>query len=40
VVKVLNPDALVPKADAIKSDIMERFEEEREKRKALFQVNI
>jgi hypothetical protein len=34
-VKLLNPDALVPKADTIKNDIMETFEEERKKRKGL-----
>ena len=39
-VKVLNPDALVPKADTIKRDVMENFEEERKKRKSLLQVNI
>jgi hypothetical protein len=38
-VKVLNSDARVPKADSIKKDIMESFEEERQKRKILFQVN-
>ena len=38
-VKVLNSDAIVPKADSIKKDIMECFEEERKKRKILFQVN-
>jgi hypothetical protein len=38
-VKLLNPDALVPKADTIKNDIMETFEEERNKRKVLLQVN-
>jgi hypothetical protein len=38
-VKVLNSDALVPKADTIKRDIMESFEEEQEKRKILLQVN-
>ncbi len=37
-VKVLNSNALVPKADTIKKDIMESFEEERNKRKILFQV--
>ncbi|CAB5349096.1 unnamed protein product [Rhizophagus irregularis] len=36
-VKVLNSDALVPKADTIKKDVMESFEEERKKRKILFQ---
>ena len=39
-VKVLNSDALVPTADTIKRGIMENFEEERKKRKILFQVNI
>lgn len=39
-VKVLNSDALVPKADTIKRDIMENFEEEQKKRKILLQVNI
>jgi hypothetical protein len=39
-VKVLNSDALVPKADTIKKDVMESFEEERKKRKILFQVNV
>jgi len=39
-VKVLNSDALVPKADAIKNDIMKNFEEERKKREILFQVNV
>ena len=38
-VKILNPDALVPTADTIKNDIMESFKEERKKRKILFQVN-
>jgi hypothetical protein len=38
-IKLLNPDALVPKADTIKNDIMETFEEERKKRKVLLQVN-
>lgn len=38
-VKVLNSDALVPKADTIKKDIMESFEEEKKKRKNLFKVN-
>ena len=37
-VKVLNPDAKIPKADAIKGYIMDNFNEEREKRKILFQV--
>jgi hypothetical protein len=37
---VLNSDALVPKADTIKKDVMESFEEERKKRKILFQVNV
>ncbi len=37
-VKVLNSDAIVPKADSIKNDIMESFEEERKKRMILFQV--
>ena len=37
-VKVLNPDALVLKADTIKNDIMDNFKEEQEKRKVLFQV--
>jgi hypothetical protein len=37
-VKVLNSDALVPKADTIKNDIMEIFEEERKKRKILLEV--
>ena len=39
-VKVLNSDALVPKADTIKGDIMESFKEERKKRKTLLQINI
>jgi len=39
-VKVLNPNALIPKADKIKEDIMKRFKEEREKRKKLLQVNV
>lgn len=39
-VKVLNSDALVPKADTIKKDVMESFEEERKERKILFQVNV
>jgi hypothetical protein len=39
-VKVLNPDALVPKADTIKNDIKESFDEEQKKRKILLQVNI
>jgi hypothetical protein len=39
-VKVLNSDALVPKADIIKNDINEDFDEERKKRKILLQVNI
>ena len=39
-VKVLNSDALVPKADTIKGDIMERFEEEQKERKILLQVNV
>ena len=34
-VKILNPDALVPKADTIKNDIMDNFKEEQEKRKVL-----
>ena len=38
-VKVLNPDALVPKSDTIKKDITESFEEEQKKRKILFRVN-
>ena len=38
-VKILNPDALVPTADTIKNDIMESFKEERKKRKILFQVS-
>jgi hypothetical protein len=38
-VKVLNSDALVPTADTIKRDVMNSFEEERRKRKILFQVN-
>ena len=38
-VKVLNPDALVPKADTIKRDVMENFEE-RKKRKILLQAII
>jgi hypothetical protein len=38
-VKVLNSDALVPTADTIKRDVMNSFEEERSKRKILFQVN-
>ncbi|GBC19616.2 zinc finger BED domain-containing protein RICESLEEPER 2-like [Rhizophagus irregularis DAOM 181602=DAOM 197198] len=37
VVKVLNSDALVPKADTIKNDINESFDEERKKRKILLQ---
>ncbi len=37
-IKVLNSDALIPKADTIKGDIMECFEKEQEKRKILFQV--
>jgi hypothetical protein len=37
---VLNSNALVPKADTIKKDVMENFEEERKKRKILFQVNV
>ncbi len=37
-VKVLNSDALIPKADTIKRDMMESFEEERKKRKILLQV--
>jgi hypothetical protein len=39
-VKVLNPDAIVPKADTIKKDIMRDFEEEKNKRKILFQVSL
>jgi hypothetical protein len=39
-VNVLNSDASIPKADTIKEDIMERFKEEREKRKILFKVNV
>jgi len=39
-IKLLNSDALVPKADTIKNDMMGSFEEEREKRKDLLQVNI
>jgi len=35
-VKVLNPDAVIPKADTIKKDIMESYEEEKERRKSLF----
>ena len=35
---MLNSDALVPKADTIKNDIMDNFKEEQEKRKVLFQV--
>jgi hypothetical protein len=38
-VKVLNPDAVVPKADAIKKDIMDSYEEEKKKRESLFQVS-
>lgn len=38
-IKVLNPDALIPTADTIKKDIMESFEEEQQKRKILFQVS-
>ena len=38
-VKVLNSDALVPTADTITRDVMNSFEEERRKRKILFQVN-
>jgi hypothetical protein len=37
-VKLLNPDALVPSADTIKSDIIKSFEEEQGKMKKLFQV--
>ena len=39
-IKLLNSDALVPKADTIKNDMMGSFEEERVKRKDLLQVNI
>lgn len=38
-VKVLNPDAVVPTADTIKKDIMESYKEEKERRKGLFQVS-
>lgn len=38
-VKVLNPDAVVPTADTIKKDIMECFEKEQGVRKKLFQVS-
>jgi len=35
-IKVLNSDTLIPKADIIKDDIMKCFEKEQEKRKILF----
>jgi hypothetical protein len=38
-VKLLNPNTLIPKADTIKKDIMESFEEEKKRRKILFQVS-
>lgn len=38
-VRMLNPDALVPSADTIKKNIMEYFKEEQEKMKKLFQVS-
>lgn len=38
-VKMLNPDALVPSADTVKNDIMKIFEEEQKKMKKLFQVS-
>ena len=37
--KMLNPDALVPSADTVKKDIMVSFEEEQKKMKKLFQVS-
>ena len=37
-VKMLNPNALVPSADTVKNDIMKTFEEEQKKMKKLFQV--
>jgi hypothetical protein len=39
-IKLLNSDALVPKADTIKNDINESFDKERKKRKILLQVNV
>ena len=38
-IKVLNPDAVVPIANIIKKDIMECYKEEKKRRKDLFQVS-
>lgn len=38
-VRMLNPDALVPSADTIKKNVMECFKEEQDKMKKLFQVS-
>lgn len=37
-VRLLNSDVLIPKADTIKNDIMESFGVEQDKMKILFQV--
>lgn len=37
-IKILNPDTLVPSADTVKNDIMKSYEIEKKKMKTLFQV--